>query len=310
MIDSAVQWETCLTREVTILRADLRSVTFVTLDLLNLCFSAMSEIIFRHRGTIDKFTGDSLLVLFESEDSPVDGVRRAVSCAVDMQSAMAELNAAHKARGLAALFFGIGINTGRVLSTKLGSDLYTEYTGIGDEVNLASRIESFSLRGQVLLSETAYKRCGGYVKTGEPMDVFVKGKSKLVALREVVGIPSLMKVVPQQDERRSPRVSAAIPFSFRMVVNGVAVPESRKGTLIDIGYHGALAEIALPISQASKLQLRFDLPLVGERFHDLGAKAVKVVKNKDRTRVGIEFSKMTAQQKAAIQRYVQLLIQP
>jgi adenylate cyclase len=310
MIDSAVQWETCLTREVTILRADLRSVTFVTLELLNRCFSAMSEIIFRHRGRIDKFTGDSLLVLFESEDSPVDGVRHAVSCAVDMQQAMAGLNAEHKARGLAALYFGIGINTGRVLSTKLGADLYSEYDGIGDEVNLASRIESFSLRGQVLLSESAFKRCGGYVKAGEPMDVFVKGKSRLVSLREVVAIPSLMKVVPQQDDRRSPRANSAIPFSYRMVVNGIAVPEPRQGTIIDIGYHGALCEIALAISQASKLQLRFDLPLVDERFHDLGGKAVKVMKKKDRTRVGIEFGRMTSQQKAAIQRYVQLLIQP
>lgn len=310
MIDSAVRWETCLTREVTVLRADLRSVTFVTLDLLNRCFSPMSEIIFRHRGRIDKFTGDSLLVLFESEDSPVDGARRAVSCAVDMQQAMAGLNAGSKAKGVATLYLGIGINSGRVLSTKLGSDLYSEYSGIGDEVNLASRIESFSLRGQVLLSESAFKRCGGYVKAGEPMDVFVKGKSKLVALREVVEIPSLMKVVPQQDERRSPRAATSIPFSYRMVVNGVVVPEPRPGTLIDIGYHGALAEIALPISQASKLQLRFALPLVDERFHGLCGKAVKVVKKKDRTRVGIEFSRMTAQQKAAIQRYVQLLIQP
>jgi c-di-GMP-binding flagellar brake protein YcgR len=119
-----------------------------------------------------------------------------------------------------------------------------------------------------------------------------------------------MKVVPQQDGRRSPRAGAAIPFSYRMVVNGVVVPDSRRGKLIDIGYHGALAEIALPISLASKLQMRFDLPLVDERFHDLSGKAVKVMKKKDRTRVGIEFSKMTAQQKAAIQRYVQLLIQP
>lgn len=310
MIDSTVQWETCLTREVTVLRADLRSVTSVTLELLNRCFSPMSEIIFRHRGRIDKFTGDSLLVLFESDDSPVDGVRRAVSCAVDVQQAMARLNAESKAQGIPALYLGIGINTGRVLSTKLGADLYTEYAGIGDEVNLASRIESFSLRGQVLLSETAFKRCGGYVKAGEPMDVFVKGKSKLVSLRELVAIPSLMKAVPQQDERRSPRAAASIPFSYRMMVNGVVVPESRKGMLIDIGYHGALAEIDLPISQASRLQLRFDLPHVDERFHDLLGKAVKVMTKKNRTRVGIEFGRMTTQQKAAIQRYVQLLIQP
>jgi adenylate cyclase len=310
MIDSAVTWESCLTREVTVLRADLRGVTSITLDILNRVFSTMSEIIFRHRGKIDKFSGDSILVTFESVDEPDDGVRRAVSCAVDMQTAMEALNAIHRAEGLAAMFFGIGINTGQVMSTVLGSDLYSEYSGIGDEVNLASRIESFSLRGQVLLSESAFKRCHGFVSTGDPMDVFVKGKSRLVALREVQAIPSLAKNVPHQDDRRSPRAHVKIPFSYRMVVNGVVVPDVRKGSILDIGYHGMLAEIALPISQSSKLQLGFELPLVAERFKELYGKVVKVVKKtRSRTRVGIEFASMTTEQRAAIQTFVQLLIQ-
>ena len=309
MIDSAITWETCLTREVTVLRADLRGVTSVTLDLLNACFSSMSEIIFRHRGTIDKFAVDSILVTFESEGSPVDGVRRAVSCAVDMQTAIDALNKEHRRQGVPEVFFGIGINTGRVLSTKLGADLYSEYDGIGDEVNLASRIESFSLRGQVLLSESTWKRCAGFVKAGEPMDVFVKGKSKLVTLREVQGIPSLFKHVPRQDERRSPRVRVSIPCTYRLVVNGIVVPDVREGRILDIGYHGVLAEIELAVSHESKLALRFDLPLVDEHVRDISGKVVKVMKKEGCTRAGIEFNSMTPRQKSAIQRYVQLLVQ-
>ncbi len=310
MIDSAVTWESCLTREVTVLRADLRGVTSITLDILNRVFSTMSEIVFRHRGKVDKFSGDSILVTFEALDEPDDGVRRAVSCAVDMQTAMEALNAMHRAEGLAEMYFGIGINTGQVMSTVLGSDLYSEYSGIGDEVNLASRIESFSLRGQVLLSESAFKRCHGFVRTGDPMDVFVKGKSRLVALREVQAIPALAKNVPRQDDRRSPRAHVTIPFSYRMVVNGVVIPDARRGSILDIGYHGMLAEIALPISQSSKLQLAFELPLVAERFKELYGKVVKVVKKtRSRTRVGIEFAPMTAEQKTAIQTFVQLLLQ-
>lgn len=307
--------EAGLTREVTILLADLRGFTAVSaahpastvLDLLNRCFVTMSEIIFRHHGTIDKFMGDSILVLFE--EGRGEAVRNAVGCAVDMQCAMEALNAVNRAQGLPDLYFGIGINTGRVMSALLGSDLYSEYTVIGDEVNLASRIESFSLRGQVLISESTWQKCAGFVEAGEPMDVFVKGRSKLVVLREVLAIPSLSRVVPRQEIRRSPRVQVRLPFNYRMVVNDVIVPEARMGMILDIGYHGVLAEIALAPSAFSEIVLELDLPLVGQKVRELGGKVVKVIQREDSARIGVEFSSMTPEQRAAIQLFVQLLIQ-
>src|SRR5688572_3703462 len=304
-----------LTREVTILLADLRGFTAITaahpaplvLDLLNRCFVTMSEIIFQHHGTIDKFMGDSILVLFEEAGG--EGVRNAIACAVDMQCAMEAFNAVNKAQGVPELYFGIGINTGRVMSALLGSDLYSEYTVIGDEVNLASRIESFSLRGQVLVSESTWERCQDYVHTGEPMDVFVKGRSKLVVMREVLGIPSLGRVVPRQEIRRSPRVQVKLPFAYRMVVGDVVVPELRRGMILDIGYHGVLAEIPNAPSLFSEIVLTFDLPLVGEKVSELYGKVVKVLEREAGARIGVEFSAMTAEQRAAVQLFVQLVIQ-
>jgi adenylate cyclase len=309
--------ENYLTREVTILLADLRGFTALSaahpaptvLRVLNRCFVEMSEIIYRHQGVIDKFMGDSILVLFESGGAGDDGVTHAVSCAVDMQCAMEGLNAVHKAAGLPELFFGIGINTGRVISALLGSDLYSEYAVIGDEVNLASRIESFSLRGQVLVSESTFERCRGFVAAGEPMDVFVKGRSRLVALREVLGIPTLGKVVPRQEMRRSHRVQVKLPFAYRMVVRDVVVPESRAGLILDIGYHGILAEIAHPVSPFSEVSVDLDLPLVGQRLSGLLGKVVKAVPRGEGVRIGVEFAAMTAEQRAAVQLFVQLMIQ-
>ena len=307
-----------LTHEVTILLADLRGFTSLSaahpaglvLDLLNRCFVRMSEIIFRHHGAIDKFMGDSILVLFEpSASSSEDAVRRALSCAVDMQCSMEELNRLHREEKRPEMYFGIGINTGRVMSALLGSDLYSEYTVIGDEVNLASRIESFSLRGQVLISDSTFDRCDGFVMAGDPMEVFVKGKSRVVVMREVLGIPSLAKTVPRQEVRRSPRVDVVLPIYYRMVVNQVVVPETHEGRVLDIGYHGVLVEIERPISPFSDVCLAFDLPLVGKRVSDLYGKAVKVIPHGHRTHVGIEFSSMSAENKAAIQLFVQLLIQ-
>ena len=310
------QRENHLTSEVTILLADVRGFSAISsahpapmvIELLNRCFVTMSEIIFRHQGTIDKFMGDSILVLFEGDDTDA-GVRRALSCAVDMQIAMEALNGINRARGYPDMFFGIGINTGRVISAVLGSDLYSEYAVIGDEVNLASRIESFSLRGQVLISESTHERCEGFVETGEPMDAFVKGRGKLVVLREVLGIPSLGKHVPRQEMRRSPRVPVAIAFTYRMVVHRVVVPEERPGMILDIGYHGVLAEVDLALSPFSELTLEFDLPLVGLRVAGLYGRVVKVVAKDGRTRLGIEFSSMAPDHRAAIQLFVQLLVQ-
>ena len=305
-----------LTREVTILLADLRGFTAIcnaypaatVLELLNQCFVKMSEIVFRNHGTIEKFMGDSILVLFESPGAEA-GVRNALACAVDMQIAMHDLNTSRRDADMPEMYFGIGINTGRVLSALLGSDLYSEYTVIGDEVNLASRIESFSLRGQVLVSESTFERCAGFARTSGPMDVFVKGRSKMVALREVLSIPSLAKAVPRQDARRSHRVHFAIAFRYRMVVNAVVVPEAREGTILDIGYHGVLAEVSLPISRFSEVQLEFDLPLVGARVQGLYGKVIKLSPKDDRFHVGIEFGEMPGEQKAAIQLFVQMLIQ-
>jgi len=309
--------ENLLAREVTILLADLRGFTPIcnayptstVLALLNRCFVRMSEIIFRHDGMIDKFMGDSILVLFESPGDPRHGVRRALTCAVDMQNAMHQLNELHRDTELPEMYFGIGLNTGRVLSALLGSDLYSEYTVIGDEVNLASRIESFSLRGQVLISESTFERCDGFARTGDPMDVFVKGRSKMVVLREVLSIPSLGKVVPRQDARRSPRVDVTIPFTYRMVVNAVVVPEIRHGRILDLSYHGVLAEISLPLSQFSELQVEFDLPLVGERVKNLYGKVIKVTPKAEKYKAGIEFTAMTVEHRAHIQLFVQMLIQ-
>jgi adenylate cyclase len=307
-----------MTHEVTILLADLRGFTSLSathpagtvLHLLNSCYARMSEIIFRHNGNIDKFMGDAILVIFDSgEKPPGDGVRRALSCAVDMQNAMEELNKDHKRDGLPDMYFGMGINTGTVMSALLGSDLYSEYTVIGDEVNLTSRIESFSLRGQVLISESTWQRCEGFVKTGEPMNVYVKGKSQPVVLREVLAIPTLAKEVPRQELRRSPRAEVMLSISYRLVVKEAVIPESREGRALDIGYHGILVEIDRPLSQFTELTLDFDLPLVGKRVTDLYGKVVKSVTKGTRTWVGIEFSSMSAENQANIQMFVQLLIQ-
>ena len=144
--------ETDRTCEVTVLLADLRGFTWISeafpvgtvLELLNRYLARMCEIAVRNGGTIDKFMGDSIMLLFGSPQGGPDDARRAVVCAAQMQIAMHDVNREHAARKLPELFMGIGINTGRVMAGRLGSELHSEYTVIGDEVNLASRLEALN----------------------------------------------------------------------------------------------------------------------------------------------------------------------
>jgi adenylate cyclase len=304
-------------REVTILLTDLRGFTSISeshpvgvvLDLLNRYLIRMSEVVGRHGGTIDKFMGDSIMVLFGAPYAHPDDVRRALICAVDMQLAMEDVNRYHKQLGMPELFMGIGINTGTVMAGTLGSDIYSEYTVIGDEVNLASRIEAFSLRGQVLISESTFDRCRGFVQTDEPMDVYVKGKAHAVNLREVLAIPSLGKEVPRQEIRKSPRVEVKIPFAYHVVENKIVMPQAHQGVILDISYHGVLAEIDQNLAAHTDVKLALDLSLVGYKAADVYAKILKTRPSVDRYVSALEFTSVSVQSTMNIKHFVQLLIQ-
>ena len=268
----------------------------------------MSEIIFKHQGTIDKFMGDSIMVLFGAPVSRGDDVTRALACAVEMQMTMSTLNLAYKDQGMPELYMGIGINTGAVLAGMLGSERYSEYTVIGDEVNLASRIEAFSLRGQVLISQSTYDRCKDFIETSGPIDIHVKGKPQPVSLREVIAIPSLGLNVPRKEIRRSHRIEVKLPFSYQLIEEGIVLPETLSGTIRDLGYHGALIELDRELPLYSEIKLGFKLPMVDYQAHDVYAKVVSQKTLDGRIHMGAEFTSVPPETNVKIQLFVQLLV--
>jgi len=305
-----------LTREVTILFADLRGFTAmvasqpagIVIQMLNPCLIKMSEIIFKHQGTIDKFMGDSIMVLFGAPVQRRDDVQRALACAVAMQITMNELNLMHKEQGLPDMYMGIGINTGSVLAGTLGSEHYSEYTVIGDEVNLASRIEAFSLRGQVLISQSTYECCKDFVKTADPIDIHVKGKPLPVSLRELIAIPQLGLKVPRKENRRSHRVGVKLPFTYQIIEMGVVMPEVHTGMIRDLGYHGALIELEQELAVYTEIKISFDLNMVEYQARDVYAKILNRKPTEDSILMGSEFTSVPAEANTKIQLYVQFLV--
>ena len=304
-------------RELTILFADLRGFMAISsryppetvLQLLNRCLVTMIEVVFAHEGTIDKFMGDSIMAHFSETPSGKDPAQRAVACGLELQLAMDALNAQHRDAALPELYLGIGINTGPVLVGTLGSERYQAHTVIGQEVNLAARIEAFSLRGQVLLSESTFARCNGFTKTAEPFSVHVKGKAEPIVVRELLEIPRLGKAVPRREIRKSPRVSTSIAFSYQVVQADVTMPQVHKGVIRVLGYHGLLAELKHPLAPSEEIKIRIDLPLVDHRASDLYGRVKKCSQDGERHFCGIEFTAITAKTRSSMELLVQLLTQ-
>ncbi|HEV3010558.1 MAG TPA: adenylate/guanylate cyclase domain-containing protein, partial [Burkholderiales bacterium] len=250
--------------EATILFADLRGFSAiatayppdVVLGVLSSCFGLLTEVVLRHYGTIDKFMGDAIMVVFHGERSaPRDHAQRALLCAVEMQIAMNGLRKQHREDKLPEIFIGVGISTGTVMAGLIGSDAYRAFTVIGEEVNLAARIEAFSLRGQVLMSEVTYAHCREFVEGGAPMDVYVKGRSERLRIREALAIPELGKFVPRQEVRKSPRIEVDLALAYQSLAGKMVESQLLTGRMRDLGYHGALVETTDGLTLYSEVKL-------------------------------------------------------
>jgi adenylate cyclase len=183
-------------REMTVLFSDIRGFTTITekgkpeelVAQLNEYFSRMVDIVFRHKGTVDKFVGDMVMALYGAPVDDPDHAEHAVAAAIDMVRELGDLNKAWAARGMSPLDIGIGINSGDMIAGNIGSSSIMSYTVIGDNVNLGSRLESLNkdYRTRIIISDATRIRLKGNHDIRPLGDVVVKGKSHPVAIFEIV----------------------------------------------------------------------------------------------------------------------------
>jgi adenylate cyclase len=182
-------------RDMSVLFSDLRGFTTFSegrspeevIEQLNEYFAAMVEVVFAHRGTVDKFVGDMIMALFGAPLEDPKHADNAVRCALAMQSRLDSLNTEWRRQGRPELACGVGINSGEMVAGNLGSEKIQAYTVIGDNVNLGARIESLckDYSAGILISEYTQARLRGSATTEEMGEVVVKGKTQPVRIFKV-----------------------------------------------------------------------------------------------------------------------------
>lgn len=184
-------------RQMTVLFSDIRGFTTVSekgqpeeiVHLLNEYFTRMVEIVFKHKGTVDKFVGDMVMALFGAPLDVEDHARCAVEAALDMLEELHRLNEKWAAEGRGPIDIGIGVNTGPMIAGNIGSEQIMSYTVIGDSVNLGSRLESLNKQyaTHIIISDATREAMGPGYELRPLGDVVVKGKTKPVAIFELLG---------------------------------------------------------------------------------------------------------------------------
>lgn len=178
-------------REVSILFADLRGSTALStvlqadrlVDMLNRFFEKMVEVVARCRGTVIEFLGDCIYAVFGAPEDDPDHADHAVACAIGMQNAILEVNADNRACGDPDLAVGIGIHSGTVVVGNIGSRDKMKYGCVGEAVNLAARLESLTVGGDILISEYTAKKIRGDLEVISRREFLPKGaKTPMQAL--------------------------------------------------------------------------------------------------------------------------------
>lgn len=253
-------------RVVTILMSDLRGFSALSerlppeqvVRIINNYLAAMTEVIRKHKGTIDEFIGDAILAIFGAPVGREDDATRAVACAVEMQLAMHAVNEYNRANDLPEIEMGIALHTGEVIVGNIGSEQRAKYGVVGTVVNLTSRIETYTIGGQILISDETFKAAGDGVLVGGQMAVKAKGLKEPMTAHDLRGVAGAYNLhLPTSRIEMTPLPEAIAVDYF--VIEGKAVGDQQfhaTFTALSVKAAAVAAAAKVPALTNLKLHLR------------------------------------------------------
>lgn len=250
-------------REVTLLVSDLRGFTAMAehlppqevIDFLNRYLERMVDIITRYNGTVDEFQGDGILAFFGAPLIGENDPERAIACAIDMQTAVHEINAERRHAQLPELAMGIGINTGEVIVGNIGSEKRTKYGAVGSAINAAYRIESYTVGGQVLISPSTYERVNVPLHIRDTLEVQFKGIEQPTTVYDITGMEGQYACsLPDSKPDNFIPLATPLPITCYVVEDKTVSQDAIPGVLTRLG--AAAAEATLQDQVALHVNLK------------------------------------------------------
>jgi adenylate cyclase len=258
-------------REVTVLFSDLRGFTAFAeklppeevVAILNDHFDLVVAILARHGGFVVDFLGDAVFAAFGALEAHADHPERAVACAIEMQRARAARNEEHRARGWPPMEMGVGIGTGAAVVGNMGSLRRIKYGVVGNVVNVAARIETFTVGGQVLVSEATRQALGERLIAEGPLEVEGKGVSGTLRLWEVLALrgETTTRVLPSAVGSLV-LLQRRIEAGVRLVLGKQVDPQVYPARVARLGATGAEFQSEAPLAMFGAVQVLLDETLV------------------------------------------------
>jgi adenylate cyclase len=227
-------------RTVTLLMSDLRGFTALAerltaeqvVRLLNNYLGGMADVITRYQGIIDEFIGDAIMALFGAPTDREDDAERATACAVAMQLAMSGVNEKNRRDGLPEVEMGVAVNTGEVIVGNIGSETRAKYGVVGTHVNLTSRIQSFTLGGQVLISDATYRAAPRTIQVGQSLQLHPRGFQEPIVVHDLAGVAGRHGLVlPRADDVLCP-LRWPVPVGFSILHGEQVTAAESEGRLV------------------------------------------------------------------------------
>jgi adenylate cyclase len=252
-------------RRVTIMMTDLRGFTALSerlepeqvVEMLNVYFEIMVEVVLQFKGTINEIIGDALLVIFGAPQEMPNRAQQAIACAISMQNAMARVNQQNRALGLPDLEMGIGLNETEVIVGNIGSSKRSKYSVVGSGVNMTSRIESYSVGGQVLVSESVRHEAGEVLRIDSERAVFPKGSEAPLKIYEIGGIAGQYNLAIEGEDPPLVELRRQIPIAYQVLEGKTDGRRESVGSVVRLSKK--CAEIALdrPVETLTNLKMNF-----------------------------------------------------